>query len=59
MDRKDAKDMVEALARESDRKKTSIYISERVWKDFKKACKTATPSNVLERLMKDFIEKTK
>lgn len=39
-----------------DRSKTSLYLSKRVYKDFRKACGKASPSKVIEELMKRFTE---
>jgi len=43
----------------SDRTKTSLYLSSKLFTNFKKACGSATPSKVLEELMADFIENNK
>jgi len=42
-----------------DRTKTSLYLSSKLFTNFKKACGSATPSKVLEELMADFIENNK
>jgi hypothetical protein len=39
-----------------DRKKTSLYISESVFKDFKSACDGMSASAVIEELMRGFVE---
>jgi hypothetical protein len=48
--------LVELTKEESSKKKTNIYVDETVWEDFKKTCGSIPPSNVLERLMKLFIQ---
>ena len=59
MKKLEAKSLIEELKKKTDRKKTSIYVSDEIWAKFKKACKSAPPSVVLERLMLDFIETLK
>lgn len=41
------------------RTKTSLYLSKEIWAEFKVACGLASPSKVMEKLMKDFIENSK
>ena len=55
----DARKTIEKLKGESDRKTMSIYLSESVFEDFKKACGDLAPSRVLEELMKEFVEDIK
>lgn len=59
MSKSEKKDIIEELAKNTDRTKTSIYISEKIWHDFRKECKTASPSLVLERLIQDFLDSRK
>ena len=59
MSKSEKKDIIEELAKNTDRTKTSIYISKKIWNDFKKECKTASPSVVVERLIKDFLDSRK
>lgn len=54
----DGKKIVERLKkRADDRKKVSLYLSEKVMGDFKKACENedVSASMVMEELMKEFI----
>jgi hypothetical protein len=39
-----------------DRDRVSLYLSVRIYEDFKKACGTASPSKVIEDLMELFTE---
>lgn len=46
----------EKLELEIDRGKVSLYLSKRIYRDFKRACGQAPASRVMEELMKKFIE---
>jgi len=54
-----AKEIVELYESEEDREKVSLYLSKGVYEKFKKVCKTASASKVMEHLMKIFIESSK
>ena len=45
--------------KQSDRKKVSLFLSESLYEDFKKACKPAPASPVMEELMRHFLESLK
>ncbi len=40
---------------QNDRTKTSIYVSKRLWRAFKKACEPHSTSVVLEELLKSHV----
>jgi hypothetical protein len=46
-------------AEQSDRVKTSLYLSKGTLSAFKKACGKISPSRMLEELMAEFIESTR
>lgn len=48
----DAKEILDELAKgPGDRKRVSLYLSESVLSDFRKACGQVPPSQVMEKLM--------
>jgi predicted DNA-binding protein len=51
----------ELQSNKHDRKKTSLYLSEEIYNQFKAVLKkrSQTPSQVIEKLMADFIESLK
>ena len=51
----DVKKIKEKLRGDSDRIRTSLYLSQSILSDFKKACYPIAPSKVMEELMKEFI----
>jgi hypothetical protein len=54
-----AKEMLERLQRPKDRGPKSVYVSDKVWRDFEKACGKIPVSNVVEDLMRQFIVSAK
>jgi hypothetical protein len=52
----DVEEIIEKLALETDRKKVSLYLSEKLYSKFKKACGKAPASRVMEELMRQFTE---
>ncbi len=52
----DAEDILKELSKKPDRKRRTFYVSESLYKDFHKECGDVTPSQVLEMLMKLFVE---
>jgi hypothetical protein len=55
----DAKKTIEKLRGEADRTRLSLYISQAIYADFKKACGQLSPSKVVEELMREFVEDLK
>lgn len=55
----DPKAIVDKLATEDDRERVSLYLSHRIYEDFKTACGKAPPSRVVEELMKQFTDSSK
>jgi hypothetical protein len=51
----DAKKTIEKLRGESDRMRMSLYISQSIYEDFRKACGEVSPSRVMEELMREFV----
>ena len=52
----EGKKLLERLAKEqSDRTKVSLYLSKRLYDDFKKACGKVAASQVMEELMRQFL----
>lgn len=52
----DARKTIEKLKGETDRERTSLYLSKSIMEDFKTACEGVAPSRVMEELMREFIE---
>jgi hypothetical protein len=52
----DADEILKELSKKPDRKQTSLYLSEGVYKQFQKDCDDTPPSQVVEMLMKLFSE---
>lgn len=61
MKKNESKSILDGLSKEKGRKTTSIYLLDRLWKDFQKACKAKNvPVSVaLEKLISDFLESEK
>lgn len=55
----DAKKTIAKLRGESDRIRTSLYLSQSILADFKDVCGDVSPSKVMEELMKQFVESSK
>jgi hypothetical protein len=56
----DGKAILDKLANQvTDRKKVSLYLSESLYEDFKKKCGKGLASQVMEELMKQFLESLK
>ena len=55
----DADEILKELSKKPDRKQTSLYLSESVYKEFQKHCGETSPSQVVEMLMKLFSESAK
>lgn len=53
------KKLVELLKKDEDREKVSLYLSKKIYEDFKKSCKPVSASMVLEALMKEFLKTSK
>ena len=53
------KKLLDLLKKDEDREKVSLYLSKKIYDDFKKACKPVSASMVLEALMKEFLKTTK
>ena len=56
--RVDAKEILNRL-KKADRIRRTIYVSESVYEESQKACGKVSASNVLEELMRQFVESTK
>ncbi len=54
-----AKDIIEKYESEEDREKVSLYLSKSIYDKFKKTCRSAPASKIMEHLMKLFIESAK
>ncbi len=54
-----AKEIIEKYESEEDREKVSLYLSKSIYEKFKKTCRTAPASKIMEHLMKLFIESAK
>ncbi len=52
----DAEEIINELSKKPDRKQTSLYISQSIYKDFQKDCGDTSPSQVVEMLMRLFSE---
>lgn len=52
----DARDMLKRLGKREDREKTSLYLSQSIYSEFKKVTGTVAPSLVIEELMQKFVE---
>lgn len=50
--------ILDKIKSENDRQKTSLFLSESLYNEFKKHCDEVSPSKVIEALMADFIENT-
>lgn len=55
MNKINAKRILERLEPEQGRGAVSLYLSQSIYKRFKKACGKVSPSKVIEELMKEFI----
>ena len=55
----DAKKIIEKLRGEADRQRVSLYLSQSILAEFRKACGDVAPSQVMEEMMKDFIQSSK
>lgn len=55
------KALIKRLAKEKDRKKVSLYLSEGLYEDFKRQCKKngLAASAVMEELMREFLSSVK
>lgn len=51
-----AKKTIEKLRGEADRARMSLYLSQTIFQEFKRACGDVSPSRVMEELMKEFVE---
>lgn len=51
-----AKKILERLEPDQERGAVSLYLSQPLYKRFKKACGKVSPSKVMEELMKGFVE---
>ena len=45
--------------KKGDRKPVTLYLSEDIYKSFKKACGNVASSQLIEKLMKDFLDSLK
>lgn len=48
-----------AKGKRDDRVKTSLYLSKRLYEDFKRSCGQVPASTVLEELLEDFVKSIK
>jgi len=53
----DAQKLLDDLKKShADRKKVSLFLSDKLYERFKKGCKPVSASQVMERLMEDFLK---
>ncbi len=53
----DSRKIIQKLERQkSDRQKITLYLSRQLYEDLRKKCKDVAPSQVIEELIKEFIE---
>lgn len=52
----DAKELLKEASKKSDRKATTLWLSESVYKEFQADCGDVAPSNIIEMLMRKFSE---
>ena len=48
--------LLERLQQKNDRTKVSLYLSEKLFADFKRCCADVSASQVMEELMREFVE---
>lgn len=54
----DGKEILKKLSVKSDRHRTTLYLSQSLYEQFKDHCGEVTPSQVVEELMRHFIATT-
>jgi hypothetical protein len=52
----DGNEILKDLAKKPDRKRRTFYVSESLYKDFQKECEETPPSQVVEALMRIFVD---
>lgn len=56
----DGKKILKDLEKEkSDRQRVTLYLSQNLYSDFRKNCGSVAPSQVIEKLMAQFVESVK